>query len=396
VTAGSVLLIEEGGRGGVADYTAELAGALAGIGWRVTVATACDHLYPPRSGVEVRGVFPYVRPSRIGRVIRRLRLSKVVNGAAHLAATVVLLPRIVGSDLVHVQGGEWPPLSLVQVLLVRACGRPAVWTPHNTFERGAHEHATSRRLLCRFAGAVVLHAESDRHALPPRSAARSVVIPHGEYGSIGRRGPGTPSAAGPPSPPGEPGDRLVVLLFGQLRPDKGIVDLLQAAAEVPGLEVWLVGEDRGGIAAVGELLGDPRLRGRVVIRAGFLPAGEIPGLFAAADVVALPYRRASASGVLMLAYGYGRPVVIYPVGGLPEYVIAGETGWICDTAEPAALARALASIRDGGRQVCRERGEAARRLAGERFSWPAIATTTARLYDDLLGARSAYNPAARR
>ena len=57
-------------------------------------------------------------------------------------------------------------------------------------------------------------------------------------------------------------------------------------------------------------------------------------LFAATDTVALPYRAASQSGVLLLAYGFARPVIVYPVGGLLEAVIDGETGWICARAIP--------------------------------------------------------------
>ncbi|HEX7291137.1 MAG TPA: glycosyltransferase, partial [Conexibacter sp.] len=108
-------------------------------------------------------------------------------------------------------------------------------------------------------------------------------------------------------------------------------------------------------------------------------------LFAAADVAALPYRQASASGVLLLACGYGRPAVAYPVGGLPEYVVDGETGWLCERADPDALAERLAEIAAAGRAACRERGAAARALADERFSWDAIAQRTIALYAEAIG-----------
>ena len=108
-----------------------------------------------------------------------------------------------------------------------------------------------------------------------------------------------------------------MLLFGQLRRDKGVRDLLTAAAEVEDVCVMLAGEDRGALSEAAELLDDQRLRGRVLALPGFVPDEQVSRLFAAADVVALPYPKASASGVLLLAYGYGRPVVAYPVGGLP-------------------------------------------------------------------------------
>jgi len=384
----TVLLLEEGGVGGVADYTAELAAALARAGWRVDVATARDHRYPAAPGVTPHARFPYVRGrSALGRAIRRARLSKPVNGATHLAANVSLARLIRAADVVHVQGGEWPPLGALQALLIRALRRPLVWTPHNTFERGARSWRRSRALTDRCASRLVIHAEHDRAALPPATAAKAVAIPHGEYGGLARRG----------APDADPGaaraeleareHELVVLLFGQLRADKGVRDLLLAAAEVPDVRVVLAGEDKGALGDVADLRADARLAGRLVVREGFVPAEEAGRLFAAADVAALPYHRASASGVLLLACGYARPAVVYPIGGLPEYVVDGETGWLCTRADPAALAQQLRAIAADGRAACRERGAAARALAAERFSWDAIAQRTAALYDDVAAGR---------
>ena len=386
----TVLLVEEGGVGGVADYTAELAAALARAGWAVDVATARDHRYPSAPGVAVHGLFPYVRGrTALGRAIRRARLSKAVNGATHLAAHAPLLRLARAADVVHVQGGEWPPLGAVQALLVRSARRPFVWTPHNTFERGARAYARSRALTDRCAARLVIHAEHDRAALPPTTAAKAVVIPHGEYGGLARRGAPDADPAAARAELGAGEDELVVLLFGQLRPDKGVRDLLLAAADVPGVRVVLAGEDKGALAEVADLRADARLAGRLVVHEGFVPAEEAGRLFAAADVAALPYRQASASGVLLLAYGYGCPVVAYPVGGLPEYVVDGETGWLCARADPGALAQQLRAIAAAGRAACRERGAAARALADERFSWDAIAQRTAALYADAIARRPA-------
>jgi len=381
-----VLLVEEGGVGGVADYTAELAAALARAGCAVDVATARDHRYPAAPGVALHGLFPYVRGrTALGRAIRRARLSKVVNGLTHGAAHVPLLALARRADVVHVQGGEWPPLGAVQALLMRAARRPFVWTPHNTFERGERAYARSRAVTDRCAARLVIHAEHDRGALPPATAAKAVVIPHGEYGGLARRGAPDADAEAARAELGAGADELVVLLFGQLRSDKGVRDLLLAAAEVPGVRVVLAGEDKGALADVADLRADARLDGRLVVRQGFVPAEEAGRLFAAADVAALPYRQASASGVLLLAYGYGRPAVVYPVGGLPEYVVDGETGWLCARADPQALAERLREITAAGRATCRARGAAARALADERFSWDAIAQQTIALYAEAIG-----------
>ncbi len=49
-----LLMIEQGGRGGVADYTGALVQALAARGWRIELATADDHLYEHAGRVSAR------------------------------------------------------------------------------------------------------------------------------------------------------------------------------------------------------------------------------------------------------------------------------------------------------------------------------------------------------
>lgn len=320
----------------------------------------------------------------LGRAVRRARLSKVVNGLTHFAANGPVLRLARAADVVHVQGGEWAPLGAAQALLVHAAGRPLVWTPHNTFERGERAYARSRELTERYASALIIHAEFDRGLLDPAGAAKAEVIPHGEYGGLARRGAPDADRAAARRALDLPDDATVALLFGQLRSDKGIRDLLEAARELPELHVVLAGKDEGALAEVADLLADPRLRERVRVREGFVPAEQVGPLFAAADLAALPYRRASASGVLLLAYGYGRPVVAYPVGGLPEYVEEGRSGWICPQATPASLAETLRAAVAAGPQELRRRGEEGRRYSDERFGWDAIAARTIALYERLL------------
>jgi glycosyltransferase involved in cell wall biosynthesis len=384
-----VLLVEEVGLGGITEYTNELAQALTRAGWEVHLATGRDHDSTATPNVIVHRVFPYIRGRRrLGRLVRRLRFSRPLNGATHLAGDLVVTWLARGCDVVHLQGEEWPPLGAIRALLLRAVGRPVLYTPHNTFDRGARSYPRAHRLIRRCAARIVVHSEYDRHALSTAQARKAVVIPHGEYGDLARRGGLDADPEAVRAALGVSSEELVVLLFGQLRRDKGVRDLLQAAAEVEGVRVMLAGEDRGALDEAAEELADPRLHGRVLVQQGFAPAEQVSHLFAAADVVALPYPKASASGVLLLAYGYGRPVLCYPVGGLPEYVLDGQTGWLCKRAEASALADSLRVVRAAGREECRARGGTARRFSLERFGWDAIARRTVELYEEVLGLRS--------
>jgi glycosyltransferase involved in cell wall biosynthesis len=381
--SGRVLLVEEVGLGGITDYTNELAQALTRAGWEVHLATGRDHDARAITNVSVHRVFPYLRRQRrLGRLAHRLGLARPINGAMHLAAYFLVARLARRCQVAHIQGEEWPPLAATLLLLLRATGRAVIYTPHNTFDRGGRSYPRAHWLIRRCATRIIVHSEYDRRALSAAQAQKAVVIAHGEYGGLALQGAPEKDSESLRAELGLSAEEPVALLFGQLRRDKGVRDLLAAAAEVEGMSVVLAGEDNGALNEVADLLEDPRLRGRVLVLEGFVPIERVGNLFGAVDVVALPYPRASASGVLLLAYGYGRPVLCYPVGGLPEYVLDGQTGWLCERADTAALAQGLRAIRAAGRTECRARGEAAKRFSQEHFGWDVIARQTIALYEE--------------
>ncbi len=376
-----VLLVEQGGRGGVADYTNCLANALAARGIPTTVATADDHLYEPSPGVRIATPFAYVRGhSRPARLVRRLHLGPVLNGLRFLLALPALFRVARGKAIVHTQGWERNSLGLIALLLLRASGAEVVFTAHNTFERLSWEPA-GFVIFPPLVAHTIVHTRGDRERI---RHGRVSVIPHGTYGPLAQRAdPVTPEEARRVL--GLPADALVVLVFGVLRPDKGLGDLLEAAIRSPRWHVVIAGKEDGALATEAARLATPELVGRISVHEGFQDMDAVARFFAAADLVALPYRVASQSGVAHLAYGFSRAVVAYPVGGLTEAVIDGTTGWLCAQPTPAALAGVLDDAAAAGRGECRRRGEAGHRWASAKFSWSAIAQATEAVYLAALG-----------
>ena len=314
--------------------------------------------------MTVVGIFHYVRGRPAwrapcgGRVSAR---SPTVCGSCSRSPAGALGR---GADLVHTQGWEFAPLGLVAVACLRLAGVPVVQTAHNTFERGRPLERT-RSWLARADGADDRPHRSrpgPRAAAPPRSrrgdpARRIRRRSRARGGDADRDGARAAVGLAPEAP--------VTLLFGQLRADKGLGDLLTALVRLPRLHLLVGGQEEGALAAARAQLATRALAGRVTVREGFLEMAEAAKLFAATDTVALPYAVASQSGVLLLAYGFRRPVVVYPVGGLVEAVIDGETGWICARADVDALVGALGGAsRRAGRSVAgAERPARARRGA---------------------------------
>ncbi len=71
---------------------------------------------------------------------------------------------------------------------------------------------------------------------------------------------------------------------------------------------------------------------------GYIPDNEVEKFFAAADLVVLPYESATQSGIVQIAYGFEKPVIVTNVGGLPDVVNNGKTGYIVPPKNPKAIA----------------------------------------------------------
>jgi glycosyltransferase involved in cell wall biosynthesis len=183
-------------------------------------------------------------------------------------------------------------------------------------------------------------------------------------------------------PRGSPPDAEVALFFGYVRHYKGLDVLLDAWPRVRAhrpVELLVAGEFyedpvpyRDKVAA----LGSPAVR----LLDHYLPDAEVETVFKAADVVVLPYRSATQSGVTHVAYAMGLPVITTDVGGLAETVVPGVTGLVARPEDPEALAEAVLSyftqslgpkLRSGVEDVKRA------------HSWEALAAATLELIETL-------------
>src|SRR5690606_11249160 len=81
--------------------------------------------------------------------------------------------------------------------------------------------------------------------------------------------------------------------------------------------------------------------GEVCLRAEFIPDEEIEVYLKGADVLVLPYREIFQSGILIMAYTFGLPVVATTVGSFGKDVIQGRTGFLCEPGDSTALADAI-------------------------------------------------------
>jgi len=175
-----------------------------------------------------------------------------------------------------------------------------------------------------------------------------------------------PSAVELPERVGEPADPPEVLFVGRLSPEKGILDLVQAADGIP-LTV----------------AGDGPLRDRVPGALGFVQHTALPPLYERAAVVAVPSHREGFGVACAEAMAHARPVVASAVGGLLDLVVDGETGVLVPPRDVPALRGALERLL-ADPDLRRRLGEAGRARVQERFSWPAATDATIAAYEDAL------------
>lgn len=151
-------------------------------------------------------------------------------------------------------------------------------------------------------------------------------------------------------------EEKVLLFFGFVRPYKGLKHLINAMPKIKerlgAVTLLIVGEfgsaeDREryrnqikGLAKTNTASVEG-LEASIVIKDGYAPDREVEKYFAACDMVVLPYESATQSGIVQIAYGFEKPVVVTNVGGLPDVVEDNRTGYVVAPQDENALADAV-------------------------------------------------------
>lgn len=137
-----------------------------------------------------------------------------------------------------------------------------------------------------------------------------------------------------------------VLFFGRFVRYKGIEILLKSIEMIsdshPEIKVVLAG--RGDISEYQEIIN--RHSDTIEVHNKWIMDDEIKNYFEDSDIVVAPYYSATQSGVVLMSYSFGKPVVVSDVGGLTEQVVEDETGLIVPVGNPEALAKAITSLYD--------------------------------------------------
>ena len=316
-------------RSGVAKHTGEVAKALAAFGDVRTISF--DRQYPkilfpgeddrdPTTASDAPDGVEYVLDS-----MSPASWKHVANELSDWGPDIVVMP-------------AWtfftaPALTTIAVHLQKWNAK-IVTVVHNAAD---HEAAPWKKMLLtrqiRASDAIITHTSALASAASRIAPGKPVaVMPHPlfEYpaanGALPRRA------------------ELELLMFGLVRPYKGADILVEAVGRFPGLDIFtsIVGESWGDRKSLNHRIAASPMEHRIERVDQYVSDQDAAEYFHRADVIVLPYRNVTGSGVVPLAMHYGKPVIATDLDGFRDMVLPGETGWLVPPRDIDALAICIA------------------------------------------------------
>lgn len=405
-----LVMVEQNGAGGLIHYAYQLCTALAEAGVDVTLVTGTNyellefpHNFQVHNILSLWHLFEPLakRPSanafwkRFGhklywtlrRGVRALRLLRAWIGLTrHLAR---LKPDIILFSKINF------PFEGLFLWWLRKRGLTLAQIGHEFELRESHGPFAALAVrayasIYTHFSAIFFHANENRERFlrlfPHVPRTRTHLIPHGNSDWL-LHIPSEPLATLRERYALRDGE-VVVLFFGLLAPSKGLDDLIDAFALVhrsQPVRLIIAGYPTKHIdlPALHKRIQERGVAAAVTLDLRYIPFSEIRPLMSLARVVVYPYLSSTQSGALQVAYTFGRPVIATAVGGLPEAVEDGQSGFLVPPHAPQALAEKIRLFL-ANPNLAEEMGRNARRLAETRFSWQTVAAQMIPVFQELI------------
>ena len=161
-----------------------------------------------------------------------------------------------------------------------------------------------------------------------------------------------------------------LLFFGLVRKYKGLDILIKALPllKQENLKLLVAGEFYEDFAIYEKLINDFNLKEYVIFRNQYIPEEQVRDYFSAADVVVLPYRTATQSGITQMALHFEKAIISTNVGGLHEVVKNGSNGYLVEP-DSKQIALAIELFYSGQKE---EEFSLASKELKEKLSWPSF------------------------
>jgi len=174
-----------------------------------------------------------------------------------------------------------------------------------------------------------------------------------------------------------------LLFFGLIRDYKGLDILLQAFADerISNMNVKLIvaGEFYSSSEKYLEMIENLHLKDKVILHSEFVPDSEVSYFFCASDIIVQPYKTATQSGVTQIAYHFEKPMIVTNVGGLPEIVPHGKSGYVVEP-NPDEIAGAIVDFYENNKISVFDAGIKEEK---KKYEWSRMTGTIINLYQQI-------------
>jgi len=408
----NITVVEPRGSGGMIHYAYQMCTALADEGANVTLVTSVEYeLNDYQHNFSVNKLLrlwsltntPESRQadSKLNRITNKIYRSarRVFRGIRFIVEWIRLTTHLLSSKADIVQFGKIEfPFEALFLSLLKSNGLMLSQICHEfeLREQGGSSLVNFTNQLYQWVyqsfSILFFHSENNRERFSTLfnvDPTRFYVIPHGNESlflsagsthTISEKELRARYNVDPSAP--------VVLFFGNLMPSKGIPDLLESFKYVqsnnPESRLIIAGKPTKHIDphALRQMAINLGINESTIFDSRYIPIEDVAPLMEMASVVIYPYLNSTQSGSLQVAYAFGRPVIATNVGGLPDVVEEGKSGFLVHPGKPEQLANAIMKFINHP-ELTAKMGAYAKHLSETRFAWKTVAKLILKVYDDI-------------
>jgi glycosyltransferase involved in cell wall biosynthesis len=313
--------------------------------------------------------------------INQLRgIFKFKNICSLISFKNVRVIKQINPDIIHITTPLIPPLAFCIFLFRIDKNYSIIYTKHQIYALNHKSKIVVENILKFFEKLIdirlfIIHTKEDKYDLIKEygvSEKQSRIVPHGIYTFFQGYKKITPV------------ENNTIIFFGRIDEYKGIEYLIEAVPlivkKIPDVKIIIAGN--GDFSHYQSLI-DTSGRSLFELHIEFVPDETVATLFQRSSVVILPYTQMSGmSGVLNIAYAFGKPVIVSNVGGLDEAVEHGKTGLLVPPKDPFALADAIIKLLSDS--DLRRNMENCVKAKADELSWDRVAMKTMAVYQQVL------------
>ena len=366
--------------GGIPHYTAELVNAMANYAEVVVLKPkgSNDQLFS--NNVKVISVFEPLSLTK-GHEKNALSISNLKN---FLSYRKVNIADSIKPDIIHFPG-TYVHAAFFSSLYRLNKKFPIVQTKHSVADpylQSTSSKGFFRTLLWNLNDGAKYFPQPDTYIVHTKENRQSLinegicsdkisVVPHGSYTFFKKYQESSAEYDN---------SKNILLYFGYIDRHKGVDQLVKAVPivtkEVPDVKVIIAGE--GSLSECCNNIGNESY---FEIINEFVPDERVPDLFTRAKIVVLPYTyHQGLSGVLSIAFAFGKPVVVTDVGNLAEF--ADGCGLVVPPNDSNSLANSIIHLIKNN-ELC-ERLSKASEMKGKELSWDNIAKNHLKIYEETI------------